>query len=387
MPPITRSPDIERLIADEYEIEIVGTTLVVHSVPYVRPDGTIGYGELLKDLNLSGDKLAPPNNHQMWWAGDQPSKANGEKASAPAMSSHVRQFDGGHSSTFALSAKPHGKQNHDDYYSMVTTYVGLLSKHAREIDPGVNARTGRPFKEDDPESPFHYRDSATTRANIVTAQAKLEGQKVGIIGLGGTGSYVLDFLVKTPAEIHCFDDDRFSSHNAFRSPGAASIEELREIPRKTKYYEVLYSKLRKGLLHFHDTRIDESNLEELHGLDFVFICVDRQANRRVLWECLRAKNIPFIDTGLGLHVAEKLGGQLRVIRPDLSDDESWAASLPKEPGPDAVYNTNVQVVELNAMTASLAVISWKKHVGFYADFLKKRRSVYVVDGDMIAHED
>ncbi|WP_318271316.1 ThiF family adenylyltransferase [Sphingobacterium cellulitidis] len=46
---------------------------------------------------------------------------------------------------------------------------------------------------------------------------KLERQKIAIIGLGGTGAYILDMVAKTPVkEIHLFDGDSFDQHNAFR---------------------------------------------------------------------------------------------------------------------------------------------------------------------------
>ena len=51
-------------------------------------------------------------------------------------------------------------------------------------------------------------------------------KKVVIVGLGGTGGYLLDLLAKTPIEeIHLYDDDIFGTHNAFRAPGAASLDD------------------------------------------------------------------------------------------------------------------------------------------------------------------
>jgi tRNA A37 threonylcarbamoyladenosine dehydratase len=45
--------------------------------------------------------------------------------------------------------------------------------------------------------------------------------------MGGTGSYILDLVAKTAVmEIHLFDGDDFNQHNAFRAPGAASLEDL-----------------------------------------------------------------------------------------------------------------------------------------------------------------
>jgi tRNA A37 threonylcarbamoyladenosine dehydratase len=57
--------------------------------------------------------------------------------------------------------------------------------------------------------------------------AKFVNDVVAVIGLGGTGAYVLDFLVKTPVrEIRAFDLDVFHVHNAFRPPGRLDESEL-----------------------------------------------------------------------------------------------------------------------------------------------------------------
>ena len=74
---------------------------------------------------------------------------------------------------------------------------------------------------------FRYADTASVRCEIVTTSARLKLKKVAIVGLGGTGAYLLDQVAKTPVwEIHLFDGDTFRQHNAFRSPGAATMEEV-----------------------------------------------------------------------------------------------------------------------------------------------------------------
>ena len=79
--------------------------------------------------------------------------------------------------------------------------------------------------------------SASSRAGIVEFAKRLEQERIAIVGLGGTGSYVLDLLAKTRiGEIHLFDGDDLLSHNAFRSPGAVSVEELNTRPKKVDYY-------------------------------------------------------------------------------------------------------------------------------------------------------
>ncbi len=118
---------------------------------------------------------------------------------------------------------------YENYYDKVTQYVTILSGYAQKIEPGVTAKRFRPVAADgDEETVFKYIDTASTRAEIGAVTAKLATvKKIAIVGLGGTGSYVLDLVAKTPVrEIHLFDGDDFLQHNAFRSPGAPSLEEL-----------------------------------------------------------------------------------------------------------------------------------------------------------------
>src|SRR5207302_11190786 len=66
--------------------------------------------------------------------------------------------------------------------------------------------------------------------SIGALSERLSQETVSIIGVGGTGSYILDFVAKAPVrEIRLFDEDEFLQHNAFRAPGAPSLEELREV--------------------------------------------------------------------------------------------------------------------------------------------------------------
>jgi hypothetical protein len=54
---------------------------------------------------------------------------------------------------------------------------------------------------------------------------------------------------------------------------------------------------------------------------------------------------------------------------------------------DAVYATNIQVADLNALNATLAVIRWKKLFGFYADLEQEHFAAYTVDGNATANDD
>ena len=51
------------------------------------------------------------------------------------------------------------------------------------------------------------------------------------------------------------------------------------------------------------------------------------------------------------------------------------------------YNTNIQIADLNALNATLAVIKWKKLFGFYQDFEQEHHSTYSINVNMLLSED
>jgi hypothetical protein len=55
--------------------------------------------------------------------------------------------------------------------------------------------------------------------------------------------------------------------------------------------------------------------------------------------------------------------------------------------PGQEYEQNIQIADLNALNASLAVIKWKKLYGFYGDVKKEFHSTYTVDGNLLLSED
>lgn len=56
-------------------------------------------------------------------------------------------------------------------------------------------------------------------------------------------------------------------------------------------------------------------------------------------------------------------------------------------GAKDVYASNIQVADLNALNAVMAVIKWKKLCGFYCDLEREHHSTYTLDGNMLLNED
>lgn len=134
-----------------------------------------------------------------------------------------------------------------DYHHKMTTYIARICGEAKVIDSSVMAATFPAMPTEEGESVFRYLDTASSRVGI-GLNDRLAGLKIAIVGLGGTGSYVLDLVAKTcVAEIHLFDADVYSQHNAFRSPGAASIEDLQAKPSKLAYLAGIYNRMRRSI--------------------------------------------------------------------------------------------------------------------------------------------
>lgn len=384
---ISRSQDLRRLRDEGYDIEIRSSFLLVKGVPYVTAKCEVDRGVLVSTLTTAGDVTTQPETHVAMFAGDFPCDRHGRP---------IRKIE--HSTAGRLapdlvvnhsfSAKPPGG-SYADYYEKMTTYVAILSGPAQAIDPAATARTYPVLTPEVSESVFNYMETASGRAGIAIATQKLEQAKVGIVGLGGTGSYVLDLVAKTPvSQIHLFDNDELLTHNAFRGPGAPSVEELRAKPRKVAHWRGLYSNMHRGIVA-HEYLIDGTNAAELRGMGFVFLCIDAGEAKRVIVETLEESGTPFIDVGLGVElVGDSLRGQLRVTasNPNRRDHFRNRVSLANSDVDDD-YGTNIQVADLNALNAALAVIRWKKWCGFYLDFEREHNSTYVIDCNALINDD
>jgi hypothetical protein len=388
---ISRSPDLKQLREEGYDIEIRAGHLLVKSVPYVDSKKEVRRGTLVAPLgDMSGDKVNPPGDHTLYLIGEYPCRADGTPIEKIRNSSDTIQLAPGLTVQHRFSARPRVEgDRYKDFHHKMTTYVAILGGPAQQIDPPADARTGIIVEPPEDESPFCYLDSSSTRAGIGAITAKLEAKKVAVVGIGGTGSYVLDLIAKTPVGgIHIYDGDMYSNHNAFRSPGAPSLDELRARPSKVSYFKDRYSKMHRRI-HAHEAFLDESNIDELRAMDFVFLCLDRGGDKRLIVSRLEEWGLPFIDVGMGVDLAgDTLRGSLRVTTSTPAMRDHFSKRVPfSEGGIENDYSRNIQIADLNALNAALAVIRWKKLCGFYQDLEHEHCSVYTINGNHLANED
>lgn len=384
---INRSADL-RLLQDEgYDLEIRSGHLLIRDVPYVTAAREVRRGTLVSNLTLSGDATAKPDTHVVHFAGEHPCDRDGRELHQIRHQAEAKTLADGVQVHRSFSSKP--PAGYADYYEKMTTYAAILSGPAEALDPAATARTFPPVPAAEGESVFRYHDTASSRAGISDITAKLAGGTVAIVGLGGTGSYVLDLVAKTPvAEIHLFDGDVFSNHNAFRAPGAPTLEELRARPLKVEHLRARYDAMHRAVVA-HPVYIGPDTVEQLRAMGFVFLCLDRGEAKRLIVERLTDWGIPFIDAGMGINlVGDALQGLVAVTTSTPAQRGHVLAKgrIPFADGPNE-YATNIQIADLNALAAALAVIKWKKHRGFYLDLEREHYCAYAIDGNVLTNDD
>lgn len=358
----------------------------MHRVPYLSAPGRVSRGVLAAPLTLAGEATATPQGHQVRFVGSAPLDETGERHAAIGIQEEQCRVGRELTASFHLSCKP--PEGYPDYYELLTTYAEVLGGPARKVEPGVTARDSRAAVDDDEDSPFHYTDNASARAGVGALLDRLQSDRVAIVGLGGTGSYILDLLAKTPvSEIRLFDADRLFQHNAFRAPGAPTLDELRELPLKVDYLYDIYSRMHRRITK-HSVALSSENVGLLEGVTFAFLSMDPGESKRAVVAQLVAQDASFIDVGMGLDLVDgELGGIVRITTstPELRDHVEGRISF--DEARDNIYQSNIQIADLNMLNAALAVNRWKRLRGFYTDVEREHNSTFTIDGNQLTNGD
>lgn len=237
-----------RLVEKGYALAFDSGYLVIRDIPYLDNLRQSQTGAIVTKLVFVDKERVTQDDHQIFFAGSIPHNLDGTP---------IRNLGGGPTAlalseaskdvvvqrSFSNKPRPSGK--FADFFEKIESYVGIISGPAMELHD-ANPYTFR-VKETVPDSVFKFHDTLTSRAEITDLSAKFADDVVAVIGVGGTGAYVLDFLAKTPVlKIRAFDLDVFHVHNAFRSPGRLEETELGKT--KAEVYSTRYdTKLRSRL--------------------------------------------------------------------------------------------------------------------------------------------
>lgn len=369
------NPDIASLIKKGHAVAIDSTNhLIIRDVPYLDAQLCLKWGSIVSTFKTVEGDILKQNDHVIFFAGEMPHGLDGNP---------MAYLGGGPHSGLVLSKESNDvvvqrsfsykrveggeKKDYLDFETKIDAYVGQVCTPAMDKF-GVSPYTGRVVNSCAPDPIFKFPDTHTSRANLTEFSSKFETDIIAIIGAGGTGSYILDFLAKTRVkEIRIFDMDQYQVHNAFRSPGTSQKDEFGKA--KVDVLFKRYDTLRHGLVPVRQY-VDADSSADLEGVTFAFVSVDTGSSRSRIFDLLISLKIPFIDVGMGLHKKnDSLRGTVRTTYfPVEQADEVRKIGLADTAGAaENIYKSNIQISELNALNAGLAVIKFKKIRGFYAN--------------------
>lgn len=211
---------------------------------------------------------------------------------------------------------------------------------------------------------------------------RARGQRIGIVGLGGVGLWILDLMSKTAVkEIRLWDGDEIEGRNLVRAPGWADGEAIGK--NKARYFGERYAGMRTGISVCEDYWQPEDETDAFSGLDFVFIAVDKGPTRAALCEALEREGIPFVDVGMGLERREgRVRGSCQVFF-SAGDAGRWRIGIPTVEGDGQGDYRALQLADLGALNAALAVGVWRRHIGQYEEDTKGWLMRYLIEDNEV----
>jgi molybdopterin/thiamine biosynthesis adenylyltransferase len=385
--PLDHNPDLKKLVDEGLEIEILSDCILVKGIPYLNQSGLTKLGTLVSSFSRKGNTLVP-RDHTCSLIEGIP--YNDKGAQLVEFFPQGRIFQKSYSFGIAqcyMSCKPQRNRKYKNFYQKFKKYISLISRYVPYYDSylAIRSNTKRTIEID---SVFYKNNTSDIESGIQDITYKLKGKKIAIIGVGGTGSFVTDYICKTEvSEIHIFDSDIMKQKNLFRIPGYSPEELIPMEISKVEYIEKKYQKLRTGVYpHPFNMSLDKVHL--LDNMDFVFVCIDKTIVKKIIFEYLKKKDIPFVDVGMGLSrvgLDAILRGQLRTTI-GFKDKYDHVVSLYSdvEVEDDDEYSKNIQIIELNALNAS--VIKMKKYFNIYQNSKMFGTSVFKIGSEKIINE-
>lgn len=166
---------------------------------------------------------------------------------------------------------------------------------------------------------FDDRFDRQVRALGPEGQRALAALNIGVVGLGGTGSVVVQQLAHLGVGgLVLVDDDRVESSNLSRLAGGtwwdATLHRRKSSVARRQVHRVRpgASVRLSGKLQSHEA------LARLREVDLIIGCVDNDGARLVLTELAAAHLVPYIDVGVGIEQEESqpvFGGRIAFYLP------------------------------------------------------------------------
>jgi len=135
-----------------------------------------------------------------------------------------------------------------------------------------------------------------------TAERAIEQATVGIVGLGGGGSHIVQQLAHIGfTNFVIYDPDRVEESNLNRLIGATREDAQKQRPKVFVAARTIHGLIASPNVTTVAARWQE-DVGALRQCDLVFGCLDRLQDRSELEVCARRFVMPYIDIGLGVRI-------------------------------------------------------------------------------------
>ena len=145
-------------------------------------------------------------------------------------------------------------------------------------------------------------------------QARIHRLRVGVIGLGGTGSQMVQQLAHLGVkDFVLVDDDKVEDTNLPRLVGANTDDVLNGVAKSTIASRIIKGQSSDAAIQCTGTLRRQETFEALADRDLVLGCVDNDGARLILSELAAAALIPYLDIGVGIEadgLARGSGGRV-----------------------------------------------------------------------------
>ena len=322
----------------------------VSDVPYRKKDGTAGSCQVAVETQDDVLTMKAPEHggasHAAWLIGVSEGcayQANGKPVG------NVLWTDG--ANECVISIKRDEGEYENAWHALFVYTVRVAGEVGREEREQI-------------ERVFEFEIAGEDSRDMSAWRDRARGQRVGIVGLGGVGLWILDLMSKTDVrEILIWDGDEIEGRNLVRAPGWAGEDAIGK--KKAQFFGEHYQRMRKGITIYPEYWHPDEPDDALAGLDFVFVAVDKTETRTALCEKLEQTGVPFIDVGMGIELRQgRVGGSCQVFFSG-EDPGRWRIGIPTAEGEGEDEYYALQLADLGALNAALAVGIWRRHIGQY----------------------
>lgn len=208
--------------------------------------------------------------------------------------------------------------------------------------------------------PYSFDVLGDQHPEAVEWRSLVAQERVAIVGLGGVGAWIADFVVKAdPREVHGWDDDSIEPKNILRMPGGLDPNAWIGRP-KADWFKETYSLIHTNA-HGHNTKVLPENVQGvMQGTTFAFVAVDCADHRMMVCDALANARIPFVVAGLSAARKDKrVRVSMRIVTAHLGVS-SWRNAIPQVGQSGQDDYGSLELPDVYSTAAGWAIQSWRK---------------------------